>query len=90
MRNYSHEPQLVPATVMVQTDLVSYTVKIAEDIVWKRHSDQLPPESSLPQEASLVSNGGGGPLELCHPTMHTDNHDTLCVVDPHLAKATLP
>ena len=40
-RNYLKGPMWVPATVIAQTGPVSYTVQTAEDVIWKRHTDQL-------------------------------------------------
>ncbi|XP_058879215.1 uncharacterized protein K02A2.6-like [Acipenser ruthenus] len=40
-RNYLHGPKWVPATVIAQTGPVSYTVKTADNLIWRRHTDQL-------------------------------------------------
>ena len=49
-RNYNNGPKWVPATVVAQMGPVSYTVKTTEDIVWKRHADQLLFGSAVPVE----------------------------------------
>lgn len=40
-RNYGHGSKWVPATVIAQAGLVSYTVQTGEGVVWRRHVDQL-------------------------------------------------
>ncbi|KAK0143183.1 CCHC-type zinc finger protein CG3800 [Merluccius polli] len=40
-RNYGNGPRWIPAAVLAQTGPVSYTVRTSEDIVWRRHVDQL-------------------------------------------------
>lgn len=40
-RNYGSGPKWVPATVETQTGPVSYKVKTAGNLLWRRHTDQL-------------------------------------------------
>lgn len=53
-RNYGHGPKWVPATVLAQTGPVSYTVRTCEDVVWRRHVDQLLSGTTTP-DGTLVS-----------------------------------
>lgn len=60
-RNYSSGPKWMPATVLAQTGPVSYTVSNKENVVWRRHADQLHSGSSAQVETSPVS--GAGPFK---------------------------
>lgn len=40
-RNYSKGAKWVPATVITQTGPLSYTVQTQDDLIWRRHVDQL-------------------------------------------------
>lgn len=52
-RNYSNGPKWVPATVLAQTGPISYTVRTCEDIVWRRHVDQLLAEATTLEETPV-------------------------------------
>ncbi|XP_017575179.2 uncharacterized protein K02A2.6-like [Pygocentrus nattereri] len=57
--NYTRGPKWIPATVITKTGPVSYRVKTTEDIVWRRHTDQLLQGAAAPAES--VSNQINGP-----------------------------
>lgn len=59
-RNYGNGPKWIPATVLAQTGPVSYTVRTTDDIVWRRHTDQLLAGSSaaLPVPPALPAESG--------------------------------
>ncbi|KAJ8356082.1 hypothetical protein SKAU_G00188760 [Synaphobranchus kaupii] len=52
-RNYNNRPKWMPATILEQTGPVSYTVRTANDLVWKRHTDQLLAGGTAPLEIPL-------------------------------------
>lgn len=63
-RNYSVGPKWVPATIVARSGPVSYTVRTAAGLVWKRHVDQLlqtaaspiePPSVDCPEEPQIDS-----------------------------------
>ncbi len=43
VRNYRGEKRWTPGIVVKQKGPVSYEVKVAEGLVWRRHADQLRP-----------------------------------------------
>ncbi|KAL7834774.1 hypothetical protein SRHO_G00290210 [Serrasalmus rhombeus] len=55
-RNYTRGPKWIPATVITKTGPVSYRVKTAEDIVWRRHTDQLLQGAAASAESVSVKN----------------------------------
>ncbi|KAL1270473.1 hypothetical protein QQF64_029489 [Cirrhinus molitorella] len=61
-RNYGSGPKWVPATVETQTGPVSYKVKTAGNLLWRRHSDQLLSGTSaftdLPEDINVADQEG--------------------------------
>lgn len=55
-RNYCKGPKWIPATVVAQTGPVSYTVHTPENIIWRRHVDQLLPGTNLRDDSCQVTN----------------------------------
>lgn len=49
-RNYLSGPKWVHAKLISQTGHVYYTVQNAEDVIWKRHTDQLQLSKATPKE----------------------------------------
>ena len=54
-KNYLDGQKWVPATVIAPTGPVFYTVQTAEDVIWKRHTDQLKLSNATPTEPPVVS-----------------------------------
>eukprot|EP00061_Rhincodon_typus_P011544 g36633.t1 len=40
-QNYMPKEKWIPVMVLAQTELVSYTVQTKDELVWRRHADQL-------------------------------------------------
>lgn len=79
-RNYNSGPKWMPATVLAQTGPVSYTVSNKEDVVWRRHADQLLSGSSAPVETSPV--GGAEPFNQVSPVPTNLTQDGPLAVKP--------
>ena len=85
-RNYTNGPKWVPATVIAQTGPVSYTVRTCEDIVWRRHVDQLLAGAAAPEGTLPVSCAEPG-LQVS-PTQLTCTQDTADAGEPASAGVT--
>ncbi|XP_039520330.1 uncharacterized protein K02A2.6-like [Pimephales promelas] len=79
-RNYGGGPKWVPATVEDQTGPVSYKVKTAGDLSWRRHSDQLlkganavPNVSEVADVTDQISNSTSAPEVLTTEPTKTAN-----------------
>lgn len=70
----------MPATVLEQTGPVSYTVRTRDDIVWRRHTDQLLAGSTVPVETPSVI--GTEPFKQNSPAQPTLTQDAPCAMDP--------
>ncbi len=71
--NYTNGPKWVPTTVIAQTGPVSYTVRTCEDIVWRRHVDQLLAGATAPEGTPPVSCAEPG--QQVSPTQPTRTQD---------------
>lgn len=56
VRNYRNGPKWVQATVVAQTGPVSYTVQTPENIIWRRHVDQLLSGTNLSDDSGQMTN----------------------------------
>ncbi|KAL0193255.1 hypothetical protein M9458_011551 [Cirrhinus mrigala] len=77
-RNYGSGPKWVPATVETQTGPVSYKVKTAGNLLWRRHTDQLLSGAStftdLPEGTDVGDQEGvGSPASVTITTEPTKN-----------------
>lgn len=80
-RNYGHGPKWVPATVLAQTGPVSYTVRTCEDVVWRRHVDQLLSGTTTP-DGTLVSGAKFSSPVI--PVTPSPTREASCVVEQFL------
>ncbi|RXN11097.1 putative protein K02A2.6-like protein [Labeo rohita] len=77
-RNYGSGPKWVPATVETQTGPVSYKVRTAGNLLWRRHTDQLLSGAStftdLPEGTDVGDQEGvGSPASVTVTTEPTKN-----------------
>lgn len=88
--NYNNRQKWVPATVIAQTSPVSYTVRITEDIVWRRYAGQLLPGSTALEETSPAC---AEPFKQVSSAQTTLTQDRLLAIEPVSttpASSTLP
>lgn len=78
-RNYTNGPKWVPATVIAQTGPVSYTVRTDEDIVWRRHVDQLLRGAAT---SAGTMDGCAEPSPLDSPAPPTHTQAKTCAEEP--------
>ena len=79
-RNYNNSPKWFPAIILEHTGPVSYTVQTIDDIVWRRHTDQLLAGSTAPVETPSVVSAD--PFKQDSPAQPTLTQDALCAMEP--------